>query len=651
MIETKPVQFNYTLRDSYQSNMSAHPSAREIIAAERNAGDVGWNSIQVGGGTFFDVPVLRGRDPWQEQKALCEAYPGVAKTILFRGDSTVGYNISPQDVVRAAIREYAKTGVNGFTIFDGLNDTRNQENAIAAVNECAREGMNVYAQGVICMGKSKAFTLDLALKKASELHKLGVRDFYLKDPVGIADPELVHKIVTALKTEFPKDVHVHAHNTHGMAYRIYMAAIEAGADAIDVAHPANGENMGQPNVLRMLDLINRHPNPSVRERAPNLNLDAIGQDIQSIAALRFRYSNVEPAFDREVLAALHEAKGPGGAASTLKGLAGPQFESRGISWKQGQIQIYTKQAEILEPLGDPLQVTPHAKNTTTQATLMVLNPKAAFTPEIVMYLTGQYGEIPGKPDPEWTARALKQAGMTEVYTGKPSDLLAPGLEPARQKLIDAGIHNPSDADVVTAAILNKNDQGLKHVVARENGTLTATPAPELPKFAKPLATEGRESHERGGVAFKSHHDVFEAIGGQGTVMAVALNVLEAEKKGHYKTPEISDQEAKDSGRMGPKDFRDTFRVWRGDSKERVAAYMDENRMMLREAGFEIGQQLIGGIEVANQIIRDVCAAKGVNPNFIPKASLEIKPRRGVAHSHDAQAVAHAPAPAPDDLEM
>lgn len=628
------VKFNNTIRDFAQSNLSAAPSATEIVTAESHATDVGWASLQVGGGTFFDVPVMRGRDPWAEQKILCDAYQGVPKTILVRGDSAVGYNIYREDVVNAMVRQYAKTGVNGFTIFDGLNDTRNQEAAIKAVNECKAEGMDVYAQGVICIGSSKAFTVDGALRNAEALNEMGVRDIYLKDPVGVSDPEFVHRLVTALKREFDNPVYVHTHNTHGKAYAIYMAGIEAGADAIDVAHPAGAENVGQPSALRMLHLMSRHPSQSVRDRAPALNIDAIAADSDAIAAMRYKYKSLEPAFDREVFAAMLAAKAPGGAASTLKGMMEGQFKARGLSWRDAQIAIYNKQAQILDALGDPLQVTPHAKNTTSYAATRLLLGDTAQTPEIGLYLTGQYGKVQGEPAPGLVEQALKKAGMTGVYTGKPADLVKEGLPEARQKMVAAGIAEPKEEDVITVALLNKGDQGLKHVLNKHNGTLAEVAPPEQPKHTVDF-TGGGERYVKNGVEIKTPNDVYEAIGGAAGVMNIALLAMEKERKGHYKEPSITDQQAAELNRAGPRYFKDEFRIWRQDADKGVKAIIDEIPMKLHEAGFKEGAQLTKGIEIANAIIHEACVQKGISERNIPKADIVAAPRRARTASVEA----------------
>lgn len=611
---TRPVKFNNTLRDSYQSNLSAAPSATEIVAAEPNAARVGWASVQVGGGTFFDVPVLRGRDPWAEQKILCAAFPTLPKTILVRGDSAVGYNIYAADVVHALVRQYAKTGINGFTIFDGLNDTRNQENAIAAVNACAADGFDVYAQGGICIGSSPAYTVDRALRNADALVKMGARDLYLKDPVGVADAEFVYDLVRRLKAEFAQDVYIHTHNTHGMAYAIYMAAIEAGVDAVDVAHPAAGENVAQPNALRIAHMMRQHPNPSVRERVPHLNDEAIHADTNSIAALRYKYAALEPVFDRAVFDAMLAAKAPGGAASTLKGMMEAQFAARGMSWRDAQIAIYTKQAAILTELGNPLQVTPHAKNTTAFAATRLLMGDKVMTPEIEQYLTGQYGAVPGMPDAGLVTRALVKNKMDAVCDTKPADRVPNGLETARAKLVAAGVEQPTDEDMITVAILNKSDQGLKHVLSRINGTLTETHPPEQPKYTRPHDSAAPLYTKAGQPVPKTAYDVFAALGGGAALLRVALLALDIQKYDHHKAAHpVQHAESRADAVF----YGRIFAAWRDLSARDLSDYIQAVPELLRAGGFDNKAQIIGAVDMANAMIRDACVLKGVDDKKIP----------------------------------
>ncbi|MCB1591270.1 MAG: hypothetical protein KDI90_02340 [Alphaproteobacteria bacterium] len=622
---SKPVKFNNTFRDSYQSNLAMQPSAKEIVGAETHLLDVGWHSAQGGGGTFFHVPILRGRDPWEEQRIVRNAYPDIPMSILVRGDTLVGYDINPDDVIEAYIRQMATEGINGFTIFDGLNDTRNQEVPIRVVNECREAGADVYAQGVICLGDSPAFTMDLYMDSADKLVGMGVRDLYLKDPCGVVKPETVYELVSRLKGKYPHDVYLHAHNTHGLAYVAYMAGIEAGADAVDVAHPGMGENVAQPSALRMLELIENHPNRAVRDRAPKLDIEAIEADMESLAALRLRYRNTEPVFDRGVYDALYKAKGPGGAASTLKPIMEANMKAvLGLDWRRAQIEIYRRQSQILGPLGYPLQVTPHAKNTTEQAGRELFmakqgkEPLTELTPPIIKYLTGQLGRVPGNPDPELVQRALDKAGLSEPVTERAASRLAPRMDKARQLLADNGVTDIKDEDVLTVAMwMDEKQTGLTHVLKRERGELESVAEPELPSFLRDPTSGNGERHMKNGQPVRWQFEIAGAVGGAGMLEIVAQEALELEKYGHYKTGDMDAVVGED--RADALYYETMYQKWRDEARVRLENFAEAVPAMLYDDGFRSGQ-LYQAVTIVNDMLADVCKKKGVSQGHIPVVS-------------------------------
>ncbi len=620
----KPVKFNNTQRDAYQSNLGMQPSATEMTQAETHLEQVGWHSVQGGGGTFFHVPMLRGRDPWEEQRIVREAYPTTPMSILVRGDVLVGYDVNPDDVIETYVREMVNSGINGFTIFDGLNDTRNQEVPIRAVNQCRDEGAKVYAQGVICVGDTPAFDMDLYMKSAAELAAMDVRDFYLKDPCGLVKPDTVYELVSRLKDKYDKDVFLHVHNSHGLAYASYMAGIEAGADAIDVGHPGMGENVAQPSALKMLELIENHPNATVSGRAPKLNIGAIDADMESLLALRFRYRGTEPVFDREVYEALFQAKGPGGAASAIRAMFEPQFQGRKIGWRQAQIDIYKRQAEILARFGHPMQVTPHAKNTTTEATYDVLFGRkgvdSSLTEAMSKFLTGQYGRVPGHPNPELVKKALEKEGLSGPVTVRPASLISPRMDAARQQLIDNGVSDPSTRDVLTVAMWSdKSQTGLKHVLKKHRGELQSVPAPKLPGSLTDPTNGNPDRYYKNGAKIRYEFEIAEAIGGAAALEAVAQDALEIEKREHLK---IGDSVPAGQDRAGPEYFDDMFDKWGQEAQARIDAFLETVPEMLYDDGFGEagGGQLLHVVDRVNGMIKDACEKKGVTARNIPAVS-------------------------------
>jgi len=557
------ISFSNVQRDFYQSNGAGLISARERVAAEPNAGKVGWSSLQTAGGTFFHKPMMEGRDPWKEIKTLSAAYPDIERTMLVRGDVLTAYDIMPDDVIEHFMREHAKVGINTFTIFDGLDDFDNMREPIKWANRLREdEGFDTHAQGVICVGQSEAYTMDLYRALAEKLVESGVRDLYIKDPCGVTLPDTMHELVSHLKADFDAPVYMHTHDTHGLAIATYMAGFEAGADNADVAHPAVAGNVGQPSALRLLHAIQ---GSSLSDRAPILDTDAIMADYDSLLNMRMRLSDVEPKFDRQVMEALYEALGPGGAASTLKPIMGENYkQAKGLDWQEAQIEIYAFQAQMLTALGDPLQVTPHAKNTTDSAGVSRFkdadpqDPSTwALSKGTRQLLTGQSGKHPGTPCPTLVERALQEEGMNEVMTGRPADNLAPMMEKAREMLVARAanienglselkvnwananknqitqmrvaraLRNPSNADLVTVAMWNNaKNEGLTHVEKRISGELKQAPAPNL---------NSEELSRASGLDTQTSNAILKAIGGATQIERVAQAVLELEKVGYYRT--------------------------------------------------------------------------------------------------------------------
>lgn len=625
-MSNKTVQFHNVKRDGNQSNLGGLASAEQTANAEKHASEVGYESIQGWGGALFHTAILNGRDPWEELEVTRKAYPDSKISMLVRGDVLVGYDTNPDDVIYSFISEAAKGGVNVFTIFDGLNDTRNQEVPIRAVQKMKEQGYDVKAQGVICVGDSPAYTMDMYLQSADELYNMGVRDFYIKDPCGVVNPDTMFELVSNLKQKY-NDITIgaHVHNTHGLAYASYMAAIEAGIDGIDVAHPEMSENVGHVSSLRMIELIANHPSENVRNRVPLLNIDAIEADSEANATLRLQHQDVEPVYDRDVLKSLHKAKGPGGAASTLKKIMETNMKAvLGLNWRDAQIAIYNNQADMLASLGHPLQVTPHAKNTTEQSAIFLVNRsrkpelKDSLTKPIRKYLTGQFGRVPGKPDPALVAEALRLEGMDKPMEGRPASYLAPRMEKARQMLIDNGVPSASERDVVTVAMwMDEANTGLNHVLKKIRGELKPKEGPKQARFMQDLTDGSGNVYKKNGIPIKSAYDVAMAIG-PGTIQKIALDAVEIEKAthGHYKVPKEPEAADTLSLRAAPEYYEEVFEEWENDAKQRIADHTDEISQKLHDAGF-VGGQHYAGFEIAKKIIRETCMHLGVSERNIP----------------------------------
>lgn len=81
-----------------------------------------------------------------------------------------------------------------------------------------------------------------------ELEKAGAHILGIKDMAGVCRPAAARALVQALKDEVGLPIHFHTHDTSGAGVASVLAAIEAGADAVDGAMDAMSGLTSQPSL-------------------------------------------------------------------------------------------------------------------------------------------------------------------------------------------------------------------------------------------------------------------------------------------------------------------------------------------------------------------------------------------------------------------
>ena len=95
-------------------------------------------------------------------------------------------------------------------------------------------------------------------------------------------PAQASTIIGGLKARLSIPVWIHTHDTAGLGAGTYMAAIDAGVDAIDLSIAPFANGTGQPDTTRMLALLEGHARcPEVSE-AQNEALRSIRQHLETI---------------------------------------------------------------------------------------------------------------------------------------------------------------------------------------------------------------------------------------------------------------------------------------------------------------------------------------------------------------------------------
>ena len=206
-------------------------------------------SIEAWGGATYDVALrFLHEDPWERLAALREAVPNVALQMLLRGRNTVGYTPYPEKVTRSFVAEATDTGIDIFRIFDALNNVDQMRPAIDAVRETGTAIAEVAMSytGDLSNPNEKLYTLDYYLGLAEQIVDAGAHVLAIKDMAGLLRAPAAKTLVTALRSNFDLPVHVHTHDTPGGQLATYLAAWEAGADAVDGASAPMAGTTSQP---------------------------------------------------------------------------------------------------------------------------------------------------------------------------------------------------------------------------------------------------------------------------------------------------------------------------------------------------------------------------------------------------------------------
>lgn len=172
------------------------------------------------------------------------------------------YSSLPEEVkptnVRSdnAIYEFSKKAVeNGldiFRVFDSLNYFENMQLGIDAAKKAGGvvEAVVCYS-GDVASPKETKYTLQYYLDFVAQLVKEGIHVLGIKDMAGLLKPQAATLLIGAIRKAYPDlPIHVHSHDTAGIAAASMIACAAAGADVVDLAIDSKSPSIsGNPSML------------------------------------------------------------------------------------------------------------------------------------------------------------------------------------------------------------------------------------------------------------------------------------------------------------------------------------------------------------------------------------------------------------------
>lgn len=391
-----------TLRDAHQSILATRVRTIDLVAGARHLAHTapGLLSLECWGGATYDVALrFLHEDPWERLERLREAAPNLCLQMLLRGRNTVGYTAYPEIVTEAFVREAAAAGVDVFRVFDALNSVEQMAPAIAAAREHGGlvEGTICYS-GDLSSPDETLYTLDHYLSVADGLVEAGAHVLCIKDMAGLLRAPAAFTLVEALRDRFDAPVHLHTHDTSGGQLGTYLAAAQAGVDAVDgAAAPLSGMT-SQPALSAIAATF------ANTEREPAIGLDGLAVLEPYWEAVRRIYRPFEAGLSSPT-GTVYNHEIPGGQLSNLR----QQAIAVGLGHRFEDVELLYAAADRL--LGRIIKVTPTSKVVGDLALQLAASgltvadleadPAGADLPDSVIgFLHGELGTpVAGFPEP------------------------------------------------------------------------------------------------------------------------------------------------------------------------------------------------------------------------------------------------------------
>jgi len=419
----KKINFMDTsFRDGFQSCYGARVKTEDFIPILKAAVEAGNNNFEIGGGARFQSLYFYCQEDAFDM--MDESREIVGKDInlqtLARGANVVGLESQSRDIINLHAKLFKKHGITTIRNFDALMDIRN----LSYSGECiTNAGLN-HQIVIALMGlppsldEKYCHSADFYTDKIKEILEADIPfdSFAFKDASGTTPPSIVYDCVKNARKLLPKEtmIQFHTHDTAGMAISSNMAAIEAGADIIDLAMSPVSGGTSQTDILTMWQAL----------RGTEYSLDIDEEKILEVEKL-FKEQMKKyylPPEATEVNPLIPFSPMPGGALTA----------NTQMMRDNGTLDLFGKvienMREVVAKGGFGTSVTPVSQFYFQQAFINTMQEKwSKISENYGKMILGYFGKTPTDPDPE----IMKIA----------SDQLS--LEPTKEDVHDLNDENPN----------------------------------------------------------------------------------------------------------------------------------------------------------------------------------------------------------------
>ncbi|RXJ97894.1 biotin attachment protein [Arcobacter sp. CECT 8989] len=404
-----------TFRDGFQSVFGGRVLMEDFFPAVEAAKEAGINHFEFGGGARFQSLFFYLQENAFDMMDKFREIVGPEANLqtLARGINTVMLDTGSRELVEMHAKMFAKHGVTTIRNFDALNDVQNLEYSAECIKKYGLNHEVVVTLMDLPPGCEGAHDVPFYEKTLRNILDAGVPfdSICFKDASGTSSPQKVFDTIKMARNLVGEDTHIrlHTHETAGVSVACYLAALDAGADGIDLAASPVSGGTSQPDILTMMHAVK------------GMNYDLGGLEISKVLKYQETLQSClkdyfMPPEATQVSPLIPFSPMPGGALTANTQM----MRDNGTLDKFPE--VIKAMQEVVEKGGYGTSVTPVSQFYWQQAYANVMfGPWKQIAPGYGKMVLGYFGKTPVEPDAEIVKLASEKLKL-EPTSENPLDI-------------------------------------------------------------------------------------------------------------------------------------------------------------------------------------------------------------------------------------
>ena len=391
-----------TFRDGFQSVFGGRVLMNDFFPAVEAAKEAGITHFEFGGGARFQSLFFYLQENAFEMMDKFREIVGPDANLqtLARGINTVMLDTGSRELIDLHAKMFAKHGTTTIRNFDALNDVQNLEYSAECIKKYGLNHEVVITLMDLPPGCFGAHDVPFYEKTLRQILDSGLPfdSICFKDASGTSSPQKIYETIAMARNLVGYDTHIrlHTHETAGVSVACYLAALDAGANGIDLAASPVSGGTSQPDILTMLHAVK------------GKNYDLGGLEIDKILKYQDTLGKCLkdyfiPPEATQVSPLIPFSPMPGGALTANTQM----MRDNGTLDKFPE--VIKAMREVVERGGYGTSVTPVSQFYWQQAYANVMfGPWKQIAPGYGKMVLGYFGRTPVAPDPEIVALAAEK---------------------------------------------------------------------------------------------------------------------------------------------------------------------------------------------------------------------------------------------------